>query len=497
MNHREGQRAGSRATFMKTMTLLALMSFILNGLILFPESHACTHICLKPGEEIVLGYNYDWFFYDAFIIINKRDVQKMALVTGAGRPARWISRYGSVTFNQYGKEFPNGGMNEKGLVICPAWLDDTEYPSRDSGATLNELQWIQYQLDNHGSVDEVIKSDSAVFIVPVFANLRYFVVDASGKTAIIEFLNGKMVVHSGEALPHGVGTNSTYARSVKYLENPNRLQSAPKWSSLNRFKTAAELLKKYYFDESRPGLNAVDYAFNVLSEVSTGITRWTIVFDLKKLRISYRTSEQKPIKEIDLSSFNFDPNTAVQTIDMNNFYSGDISGRFHDYSPELNRNLIMKTCRKLGLAFTDEELEALSRYQWTLESSGSPVQSFEKTGKLVVSVTGTKDDIGDVELVLFNSRENFEKMCPVRMGEVSVLDGIARWVVYNLPFGEYAITAYHDENGNMKIDRGVFGIPKEPLGFSNNVRIFFKMPRFEKVKFDLNSKEKTIHIRLK
>lgn len=235
----------------------------------------------------------------------------------------------------------------------------------------------------------------------------------------------------------------------------------------------------------------------MLSEVSTGITRWSIVSDLKNLKIYYRTSEQKTIKEISLSSFDFDPGTPVQAIDMNNFHSGDLTGRFQDYAPDLNRNLIMKTCKKLGLAFTDEEMEALSRYQWTLETSGSPVQSFEKTGKIVVTLTGMKDDSGDVELFLFDSEENLGKMRPVRAGEVSVLDGNARWVVYNLPFGDYAVTAYHDENGNMKIDRGAFGIPKEPLGFSNNARVLFKMPRFEKVKFMLDSKEQTIHIRLK
>jgi choloylglycine hydrolase len=26
----------------------------------------------------------------------------------------WTSRYGSITFNQYGREFPSGGINEKG-----------------------------------------------------------------------------------------------------------------------------------------------------------------------------------------------------------------------------------------------------------------------------------------------------------------------------------------------------------------------------------------------
>jgi Penicillin V acylase and related amidases len=47
------------------------------------------------------------------------------------KPIEWISKYGSITFNQSGREFPHGGINEKGLVIEQMWLDEAAYPEMD------------------------------------------------------------------------------------------------------------------------------------------------------------------------------------------------------------------------------------------------------------------------------------------------------------------------------------------------------------------------------
>ena len=70
------------------------------------------------------------------------------------KPASWVSRYGSVTFNQYGREFPNGGMNEAGLVVELMWLDDTTYPATDGRPALDCLEWIQYQLDTAATLSD-------------------------------------------------------------------------------------------------------------------------------------------------------------------------------------------------------------------------------------------------------------------------------------------------------------------------------------------------------
>jgi len=74
-------------------------------------------------------------------------VEKTALLypETVGQPAKWVSAYGSVTFNQFGRELPLGRMNEAGLVIEIMWLTQTEYPHSDRRPALRELQWAQYQ----------------------------------------------------------------------------------------------------------------------------------------------------------------------------------------------------------------------------------------------------------------------------------------------------------------------------------------------------------------
>ena len=93
--------------------------------------------------------------------------------TQDGETISWVSKYGSITFNQYGKEFPTGGMNEKGLVVELMWLDETRYPEPDQRGVLNVLQWIQYQLDNSQTIDEVIASDKKIRIAVIIKIICY------------------------------------------------------------------------------------------------------------------------------------------------------------------------------------------------------------------------------------------------------------------------------------------------------------------------------------
>lgn len=63
---------------------------------------------------------------------NQRNVEKTALIDQKENPIKWISRYGSITFNQVGRDLPFGGMNETGLVVEHMSLPQTTYPTRDN-----------------------------------------------------------------------------------------------------------------------------------------------------------------------------------------------------------------------------------------------------------------------------------------------------------------------------------------------------------------------------
>lgn len=68
-------------------------------------------------------------------------------------------------------------------------------------------------------------------------------------------------------------------------------------------------------------------------------------------------------------------------------------------------------------------------------------------------------------------------------------------VSFDLPQGEYAVSTYQDVNNNGKLDRYIIGKPKEPYGFSNNVKPFGP-PNYKDCKFSLANSPKTISISL-
>jgi len=190
------------------------------------ESQACTTFNIVHGDRNVFGRNYDWGVGEALVVINKRGVSKTSLKIQreTGKPVTWTSKYGSVTFNQTGREFCQGGINEAGLVVATMALDETEFPAPDSRPYLHKLQWRQYLLDKFSTVEQVIASDARVRISKARApNNHILVSDRTGDCAAIEFINGKMIVHTREALPVRALANNTYAVRAAFFEQHRRL----------------------------------------------------------------------------------------------------------------------------------------------------------------------------------------------------------------------------------------------------------------------------------
>ena len=84
----------------------------------------CTTFCLVGNQRIVYGRNYDYYATDGRVMVNRRGLAKSVFGTNSG--LQWVSRFGSLTFNQWGQEFPNGGINEAGLVIEHMMMDGSQ-----------------------------------------------------------------------------------------------------------------------------------------------------------------------------------------------------------------------------------------------------------------------------------------------------------------------------------------------------------------------------------
>ena len=333
----------------------------------FPAG-ACSAFLLKNGRLLVVGRNYDWHLEDALVMVNKRGLQKSAL--SFDNPAKWASKYGSVTINQYGRELPCDGMNERGLMIALLWLDETRYPEPDQRPSLTNAQWAQYQLDTAETVEEVIASDARVRITNLGGALvHYFVADAHGNAAVIEFIDGKMQVTTGADLPFAAITNKTYAASLKYLRKhagfggTKEVVRSP--SSLNRFVGTARASRDFAAEEKPTLPQALGTAFNTLLEIDQGErTKWSLAYDLPSRTIHFKTYSQESRRSISLQSLDFTAETPTQLAEINSVAEGDFRTALVDYTWQANRDQIRRACSltSFAQALPDFMIELAAKY---------------------------------------------------------------------------------------------------------------------------------------
>nr|WP_297091271.1 linear amide C-N hydrolase [uncultured Draconibacterium sp.] len=286
---------------MKAISLSVVFVFI------FANSFSCTTFLLNNSKgELVFGRNFDFPVGIGHVNFNYRGVEKTAFIRPPEKAIAWKSKYGSVTFNQIGREFPYGGMNEKGLVIEQMWLQEAQYPDGDERFGITELQWVQYQLDVCETVDEVIQSDKMVRISYMStAPLHFLVADASGNVATIEYLNGELSVHQGANLPHPVLANCTYEHSLAYKKSKENKEAKHfnNWTinSSGRFARAARLIENYDGEQE-----LCRFAFSVLDSVAQNPgTQWSIVYDISRGEINYKTTQNKRVQQVNMNRFDF------------------------------------------------------------------------------------------------------------------------------------------------------------------------------------------------
>ena len=325
----------------------------------------CTTFILKDSKgEVAFGRNFDFPVGMGHVTINQRNQLKTAFIRQPEKPMEWISKYGSITFNQIGREFPYGGMNEAGLVIEQMWLQEAVYPEPDHRYGLSELQWIQYQLDNSATVQEVIDSDTLVRIsFTSVATLHFLVADKSGDVATIEFIDGKRIVHRGDNLPYPVLANCPYDRSLDYKnqKDSGSEKTFSGWTenSSGRFLKAASMIEAYKGETPK-----VDYAFKILDEVSQeNATQWSIVYDPAESAIYYKTNQNKTIRTINLQTKYFECEGDKLYADIQTNVDGIQD--FKPYSCEANLELIRQVVSGVDFlrnSVSDEANIAMAKY---------------------------------------------------------------------------------------------------------------------------------------
>lgn len=344
---------------MKQFVLLVVLNLIIGNVF------SCTTFSLKDKKgNIVFGRNFDFPVGMGHININYHNMQKTAFVRPPEKPMTWTSKYGSISFNQVGREFPYGGMNEAGLVVEQMWVQEAKYPEADERFGLTEVQWIQYQLDMSGTVQDVIDSDKEVRIsYTTTAPLHFLIADASGDVATVEILEGKLIVHRGRNLPFSALANCTYENSLAYKNSKEKNESKTfnGWTenSSGRFAKAADMMEGYKGKDK-----IVDYAFCILDSVAQRPgTQWSIVYDITNTEISYKSTENEKIQLIKMADFDFSCSGVRLFVDLSETIEGKSS--FKNLSYEENLDMMNRVVN--GVEFLKNNIpeganEALAKY---------------------------------------------------------------------------------------------------------------------------------------
>jgi penicillin V acylase-like amidase (Ntn superfamily) len=319
------------------------------------DTNSCSTILYMHADSIFVGHNADESYeIPGLVIVNKRGVSKREISwddfnspSGLSKSKiQWKSKYGSIVYSLLGKEFVDGGMNEVGLYVGEMTMVDTKFTDDKNLIRIEELLWIQYLLDNFENVDQVIKDLSHVTIDGP-APLHFFISDRTGNVAIIEFLDGKLVIFKKNEMPVLALCNTQYDKELKRLKEYSNYggQKEIDFSQGNndpRFLWAAKMLS-----DSNKTNNGAGYTFKILNQLSGKDNQWSIVYDLKRMRMYFNTSNSRQIRYVDFKDFDFSEKSSVMVLDIRDKLEGNVSKYFINHNDLINKEYIdklLQTC---------------------------------------------------------------------------------------------------------------------------------------------------------
>ncbi len=456
-------------TYRLTILLIVLLNY---------QVSACSAFFCNSDNKL-LAKNFDWHSGEGYLIKNLKGQVKYSYGFRSSNVAKWTSKYGSITFNQIGKEFPYGGINEQGLVIEQLWLTNSQYKENNS-EVISELEWIQFQLDNYSTVNEVINHINDLTIKPN-ATIHFILADKTGNSTVIEFVDGNVVINNQKSAIQIV-TNSTLKMSFDYYKNTKVVDKSSR-NSLDRYCILRDTLSANSLT-----VNDAFEKLNLVEEIGENYkTYWSIVYNIDKLEIHFKSFNNKNIKTIALTDFDFNKDGKVEYSLIN---SNKVE--FKEYDINVNDKLLSSAMKMMNLKIN----ETLASNHQMNPNSISIDTIFQNNYADLDIEFYSKNKQGIIMYSLISGEDNFKSYSGFKMGIIPVSEKITKITFYNLPKGEFALACFQDTNNDSKMDTNFLGIPKN-TGFSNNKkRIFGIPPSYETAKMSLDS-NKSIKIKIK
>ena len=340
--------------------LLALAATLLSSLAATPPADACTRLVyLGAHDDVITARSMDW---KTDVATNLWIFPRGMARNGQAGPnsVTWTSKYGSVIARGY-EVSTTDGMNEAGLVANVLWLVESEYPAYDGrGPGLSISAWAQYVLDNYGTVKEAVEALRAQPFTVVtdkvpgedrLATLHLSMSDASGDSAIIEYIGGKQVIHHSR--DYQVMTNSpvfdqqlalnTYWKQIGgtvMLPGTNRAADRFARASfyVNAIPKSEDPVKALASVFSVIRNASVPFGINTPEEPNISSTRWRTVADHKRRLYFFESALTPNTFWVDLKDIDFSKETGkVMRLDLGpdqrNVFAGNTVKDFRPAEP--------------------------------------------------------------------------------------------------------------------------------------------------------------------
>ena len=322
----------------RTPTVLAVAAAAL--LAAAPIAEACTRaVYLGPDDRVLTGRSMDWKMP---IVSNLWVFPRGMERDGAAgeRSARWTSRYGSLAVSGYDISTADG-MNEAGLVVNLLWEVEATYPE-DDGTTprISLAIFPQYLLDRYATVAEAVSDlrQNPVQVaggeVPVgppgrAATVHVSMSDATGDSAILEFVDGDMVIwHDRSYL---IMTNEpTYDRQLAILDYwqgvnpreflPGTVRATDRFVRAHFYINAVEQTA----DPRRAAASvfsvirqaSVPWGISIADQPNLSTTRWRVVADHLDRRYYVESVTSPSVFWVDLANLDLSEGGDVMKLDL-------------------------------------------------------------------------------------------------------------------------------------------------------------------------------------
>jgi choloylglycine hydrolase len=322
---------------------------------------ACSRVVyLGDGGEVITARSMDWSVdVQTNLWIFPRGMHRSG---EAGRNSlKWTSKYGSVVATGY-EVSTTDGMNEKGLDANLLWLVESEYPKFEQSAKpgMAISVWAQYVLDNFATVEEAVaaleKEPFTVVTAQVpgqerLATVHLSMSDPTGDSAIIEYIQGKQVIHHGRQ--YQVMTNSpAYDQQLALDAYWKQIGGTVMLPGTNR--AADRFVRASFYVNAIPKAGdpdtlvasmfgvirnvSVPYGITTPNEPNLSSTRWRTVADQKRMIYFFESALTPNTFWVNFKDVNFSAETGkVMKLDLGqeqrNVFSGNVAGKFEPSEP--------------------------------------------------------------------------------------------------------------------------------------------------------------------